>query len=109
MTSIIATPVSIPMFCDKTTDKPPPSSKKLLSSGSCVKDEKKKLRMGEQEFDNKKDTSRFQLLVIFRFNKREFGLILERFRVTFTVNSKHQIQAENFSNRKRAANPKQLL
>lgn len=41
MTSIIATPVSIPMFCDKTTDKPPPSSKKLLSSGSCVKDEKK--------------------------------------------------------------------
>ena len=60
------------------------------------------MRLGEQKFDNKKDTSRFQLLVIFRFNKGEFGLILERFRVTYTVNSKRQIQAENFSNRKRA-------
>ena len=67
------------------------------------------MRLGEQKFDSKKDTSRFQLLVIFRFNKREFGLILERFRVTYTVNSKRQIQAENFSNRERAANPKQLL
>ena len=70
---------------------------------------RKKIEIGWEKFDNKKDTSRFQLLVIFRFNKREFGLILERFRVTFKVNSKRQIQAENFSNRKRAANPKQLL
>jgi len=103
MTSIIATPVRIPMFCDKTTDKPPPSSKKLLSSGSCVKDEKK-----NRDWVSKNSKTRI-LLVIFRFNKRTFGLILERFRVTFTVNSKRQIQAENFSNRKRAANPKQLL
>ena len=105
MTSIIATPVSIPMFCDKTTDKPPPSSKKLLSSGSCVKDEKK-----NRDWVSKYSKTRRILLVIFGFNKGEFGPILERFRVTFTVNSnKRQIQAENFSNRKRAANPKQLL
>lgn len=96
MTSIIATPVSIPMFCDKTTDKPPPSSKKLLSSGSCVKDEKK-----NRDWVSKNSKTGMILVVIFRFNKREFGLILERFRVTFTVNSTRQIQAENFSDRKR--------
>ena len=54
MTSIIATPVSIPKFCDRTTDRPPPSSKNLLSSGSCVKDEKK--IKGGKKFENKKDT-----------------------------------------------------
>ena len=60
MTSIIATPVSIPKFCDRTTDKPPPSSKKLLSSGSCVKDEKK--IKGGKKFDTLNESFPFSAL-----------------------------------------------